>query len=216
MKIYLDMCSLQRPLDTKTQLRIAVEAEAILGILTLCESGQAELVTSDALVFEAGRNPHPVRKRYAAEVLSKAKIFVHTDSRVAERAGIPWGRDSSLRRLASGVGYGSTSGLFLHVWRPLIEASSRGGYLTHQSRFTAWADRRGDAMNVQAKPLSEITQQAIDLLFKEMGIVNTMRFLNQFTTGYGDYTQEREALFKDLTLDEILSAMKNVPDQRNA
>jgi hypothetical protein len=71
-------------------------------------------------------------------------------------------------------------------------------------------------MNVQTKPLSEITQQAIDLLFKEMGIVNTMRFLNQFTTGYGDYTQEREALFKDLTLDEILSAMKNVPDQRNA
>jgi hypothetical protein len=71
-------------------------------------------------------------------------------------------------------------------------------------------------MNVQTKPLSEITQQAIDLLFKEMGIVNTMRFLNQFTTGYGDYTQEREALFKDLTLDEILSALKNVPDQRNA
>ena len=71
-------------------------------------------------------------------------------------------------------------------------------------------------MNVQTKPLSEIPQQAIDLLFKEMGIVNTIRFLNQFTTGYGDYTREREALFKDLTLDEILSAMKNVPDQRNA
>jgi hypothetical protein len=71
-------------------------------------------------------------------------------------------------------------------------------------------------MNVQTKPLNEITQQAIALLFKEMGIVNTVRFLNQFTTGYGDYTQEREALFKDLTLDEILSAMKNVPGQRNA
>jgi predicted nucleic acid-binding protein len=86
MKIYLDMCSLQRPLDTKTQLRIAVEAEAILGILTLCESGQAELVASEALVFEAGRNPHPVRKLYAAEVLAKAKSFVHPDSRVVERA----------------------------------------------------------------------------------------------------------------------------------
>jgi hypothetical protein len=70
-------------------------------------------------------------------------------------------------------------------------------------------------MNVQTKPLSEITQQAIDLLFKEMGIVNTRRFPNQFTTGYGDYTQEREALCKDLTLDEILAAMKNAPDQRN-
>jgi hypothetical protein len=71
-------------------------------------------------------------------------------------------------------------------------------------------------MNVQTKPLSEITQQAIDLLFKEIGIVNTIRFLNQFTTGYGDYTQEREALFKDLTLDELLAAMKSVPGQRNA
>lgn len=71
-------------------------------------------------------------------------------------------------------------------------------------------------MNVQTKPLHEITQQAIALLFKEMGVVNTVRFLNQFTTGYGGYTQEREALFKDLTLDEILSAMKNIPGQRNA
>lgn len=80
------MCSLQRPLDKKTQLRIAVEAEAILGILTICESGQAELVASEVLVFEAERNPHPVRKRYAFEVLSKAKLFIHADSRVEERA----------------------------------------------------------------------------------------------------------------------------------
>ena len=35
MKIYLDMCSLQRPLDTKTQLRIAVEAEAVLIVVSL-------------------------------------------------------------------------------------------------------------------------------------------------------------------------------------
>jgi hypothetical protein len=61
--------------------------------------------------------------------------------------------------------------------------------------------------------LSEITHQAIGLIFKEMGVVNTVRFLNQFTTGYGDYTEEREDLFKGLTLEEILSAMKNVPGQ---
>jgi len=88
MKIDLDMCSVQRPLDTKTQLRIAVEAEAMLGILTVCESGQADLMGSEALVFETGQNPHPVRKRDAAEVRSKAKIFVHTDSRVVERARV--------------------------------------------------------------------------------------------------------------------------------
>ena len=66
-------------------------------------------------------------------------------------------------------------------------------------------------MNVQAKPLTEITRNAIDLLFKEMGIVDTVRFLNQFTTGYGNYTEEREALFKDMTLDEILVAIKKAP-----
>ena len=29
MKIYLDFCSIQRPLDSKSQVRIAIEAEAI-------------------------------------------------------------------------------------------------------------------------------------------------------------------------------------------
>lgn len=70
-------------------------------------------------------------------------------------------------------------------------------------------------MNVQAKTLSEITRHAIDLLSKEMGIVDTVRFLNQFTTGYGDYTEEREHLFKDLTLDEILATMKKPPSHKN-
>jgi len=86
VKIYLDMCSIQRPLDTKSQPRIAVEAEAILGVLVLCEAGQVELMASDALGFELERNPHPVRKEYALKVLSKAAVFVHTDSQIEERA----------------------------------------------------------------------------------------------------------------------------------
>jgi predicted nucleic acid-binding protein len=86
MRIYLDMCSIQRPLDSKTQLRIAVEAEAILGIIALCESGQADLMASDALVFETAQKPHPIRKRHALVILAKAALFVQTDRRVEERA----------------------------------------------------------------------------------------------------------------------------------
>ena len=71
-------------------------------------------------------------------------------------------------------------------------------------------------MKVQTKPLSDITQQALVLLSKELGIADTVRFLNQFTAGYGDYTAEHEALFKDLTLDDILSAIKSEPGSRNA
>ena len=33
-------------------------------------------------------------------------------------------------------------------------------------------------MTMQAKPLSEITHHAIDLRAKELGIVDTVRFLN--------------------------------------
>jgi len=80
------MCSIQRPLDTKTQPRIAVEAEAILGVLTLCEAGQIELLNSETLVFELERNPHPIRKDYALKVLTKATVFIHTDDHIEQRA----------------------------------------------------------------------------------------------------------------------------------
>lgn len=69
------------------------------------------------------------------------------------------------------------------------------------------------------KPLSEVTKQAVDVLSKEIGIADAVRFLNQLSTGYGDYTKERETLFADLTLDEILSATRgarpgHVPNKR--
>jgi predicted nucleic acid-binding protein len=80
------MCSIQRPLDTKTQPRVAVEAEAILALLTLCEAAQVDLTSSDTLLFELGRNPHAVRKEYALKVLAKATVFVRTDNEVVERS----------------------------------------------------------------------------------------------------------------------------------
>ena len=86
MKIYLDMCSIQRPLDTKTHPRIAVEAEAVLGILTLCEAGEIELMTSEALRFELERNPHPIRKTYALDVLAKTTVSIETDTEIEGQA----------------------------------------------------------------------------------------------------------------------------------
>ena len=63
-------------------------------------------------------------------------------------------------------------------------------------------------MVVEVKPLAEITQDALRVLCKEIGIVNTVRFLNQFTVGYGNYTEEREQLFMDMTLDDIVAEIK--------
>jgi hypothetical protein len=38
MRIYLDLCSIQRPMDDHAQDRIRLEAEAVLGILVLCDA----------------------------------------------------------------------------------------------------------------------------------------------------------------------------------
>jgi len=58
------------------------------------------------------------------------------------------------------------------------------------------------------KPLIEINQQAIRLLYKELGVVNAVRFFKQFTQGYGNYTQERDDLFAKKSLDEIVSEIE--------
>jgi hypothetical protein len=89
MRIYLDMCCLQRPLDDKAQLRVRLEAEAVLGVIAFCESGQAELVSSIALEFEAGRNPHPVRKAHALGIIGEASHVVRLSPDVEQRARTP-------------------------------------------------------------------------------------------------------------------------------
>ena len=64
-------------------------------------------------------------------------------------------------------------------------------------------------MNVATKALAETTHQAIAVLAKELGIVETVRFLTQFSTGFGDYTRERDTIFRGLTMDEILSEIRD-------
>ena len=87
MRVYLDTCSLQRPLDTKSHVCIALEAEAVLGILALCESGEIELVSSDVLLFEIAHNPHPVRREYAFEALSVAREFIALSDSLQQAPG---------------------------------------------------------------------------------------------------------------------------------
>jgi len=65
-------------------------------------------------------------------------------------------------------------------------------------------------MRTSTIPLAEITKEALRVLYKEIGVVNTIRFVNQFTVGYGDYVEERKILFADMTLDDLLSEMAKV------
>ncbi len=86
MKVYLDTCSLQRPLDSKTQLRIVLESEAVMGIIKLCETDELQLMSSDVLVYETRRNPKSVRRKFGLKVLSEADEFIALDEKIEQRA----------------------------------------------------------------------------------------------------------------------------------
>lgn len=60
-------------------------------------------------------------------------------------------------------------------------------------------------MITKIRSLTEITQEALQMLYREMGIVNTVRFLNQFSTGFGNYTEERRLLIEEQTLEDALA-----------
>lgn len=82
IKIYLDCCSMQRPFDDKSQPRVAVEAEAILVVLSLCESNCLEIISSDALLLEINRIPDPFRKEETLKIIKLAKQTIELTSEI--------------------------------------------------------------------------------------------------------------------------------------
>ena len=58
------------------------------------------------------------------------------------------------------------------------------------------------------KSLVEINGEEIRILCREIGLVNTISFLNQHTDVLGYYTEERKKLFGGMPLDQIISEIK--------
>jgi predicted nucleic acid-binding protein len=86
VKIYLDLCAIQRPLDTSNQIRIVLESEAVLGIIALSNMGLVELLSSEALLYEGAQSSLPVRKEHTSAVLSKAKSVIAVTKKEKARA----------------------------------------------------------------------------------------------------------------------------------
>ncbi len=68
-------------------------------------------------------------------------------------------------------------------------------------------------MNLNAHTIAEINQKATHILFQQLGVVDAFKFLNQFSLGHGDYTQERKQWVDSLSLEDI---MAGIQEQRNA
>ena len=63
-------------------------------------------------------------------------------------------------------------------------------------------------MNAVIKPIALINESATNILIKEMGVIDTIRFINQFTTGHGNYTEERRKMVDTMTLEDIISGIE--------
>ncbi len=63
-------------------------------------------------------------------------------------------------------------------------------------------------MNAPARPLADVTERALRVLAREIGVADTARFLQQFGAGAGDYTKERDALFGHLTLGDVVDGAR--------
>lgn len=86
MKIYMDVCCLNRPFDDQNQDRIHLEAESILSILSFVEKGKWHLLNSDAILYEINKIPDTERKIKVRLVISLAKEYIRLNKKIFERA----------------------------------------------------------------------------------------------------------------------------------
>jgi predicted nucleic acid-binding protein len=171
MRIYLDTCTIQRPVDESQEPRVQREAKAMMELIELAEAGEVEFVRSRVLLLEHAHNANHIRWVFVERVLSLASEIVEIDPQVEER---------TLRYRALGL---------------------KGMDAVHL------------ACAAQTRSLEELTDQAMDLLCRELGVANTLRFLRQFIVARtGDYTKERDALIGHLSVEEIFAEARRLKE----
>ena len=84
MRIYFDNCSLQRPLDDQSQPRIEQETEAIVRILSYCET--VSLVSSEVLLIQINDASDLERRETTLGILNLATENIVTDETIEKRA----------------------------------------------------------------------------------------------------------------------------------
>ncbi|MCD6137520.1 MAG: PIN domain-containing protein [Deltaproteobacteria bacterium] len=86
MRIYLDVCCLNRPFDDQTQDRIHLESEAVILILKRVWSGHWEWISSEAVDFEVRQTPDAERRRRVESLIRYADRSVLIEASVVNRA----------------------------------------------------------------------------------------------------------------------------------
>jgi len=86
VKIYLDLCCLNRPFDDQAQARVALESQAVLLILEKIDRSEHVLCNSAALVVENSLSPKLQARLQIEALLDQAGIWIAHDTRIEKRA----------------------------------------------------------------------------------------------------------------------------------
>ena len=65
------------------------------------------------------------------------------------------------------------------------------------------------------KTQQEIVRQGYQALIESLGVVDTIRFMQYLSQGYGDYTQERHPGLDNISLDDLFRSMPKSPESDN-
>ncbi len=86
MRLYLDVCCLNRPFDDQRQDRVRLETEALVIVFDRCASGEWQWISSDQVNLEIGRTPDPERRERLLLAVSNANEVVTLEPHRFERA----------------------------------------------------------------------------------------------------------------------------------
>ena len=134
MRLFLDVCALNRPHDDQQQTRIFIETQAVHSVIQGIENGEHELVASDSLTLEIDRTPDRERRARVRNTLRLARA-VHSVTL------------ADLRRAATliGRGFGTLDALNLAC----AEALEADAFLTTDDALIRRARRLADELNVR-------------------------------------------------------------------
>ena len=134
MRIYLDVCCLNRPFDDWSQERVRLEGDAIVCIMERVRSGEWQLISSEAVMVELGRMSNLEKKARILELLNLATFSQAINDEI----------DARSQQLES---YGF--GLFDAIHVACAEAASASIFLSTDDRLLKAASRNRNFIRVQ-------------------------------------------------------------------
>lgn len=69
-------------------------------------------------------------------------------------------------------------------------------------------------MRIEPTDLRQIRKVGIEVLNRELGPVATIRFLQQYETGKGDYSTERHEWIDKVTIEDIAEEAKRIRERK--